>query len=77
MLVVALLLLLGLLLRPLERHTRAALRQQDVLAALHDRVPFDDELIVLVGGHALVHSIPLPQRNHDSPRQRWPRRHGW
>ncbi len=39
MLVVALLLLLGLLLRPLERHTRAALRQQDVLVTLHERAP--------------------------------------
>src|SRR5437764_2502880 len=41
--------LLGLLLRPLLQHADAALRQQDRLIPLHERVALDDELVLLVG----------------------------
>jgi hypothetical protein len=40
---------LRLFLRPLQRHARTALRQQDVLGALHERIALNDKLVVLVG----------------------------
>jgi hypothetical protein len=52
--------LLRLLLRPLQRHAGAALRHEDVLGALHERISLNDKLIVLVGGHAVLHPVPLP-----------------
>ena len=55
------LLLLGLLLRPLLQHTDIALHHEDVLIALYQRVTFDDELAVLVRGQAVLHPVPLPQ----------------
>jgi hypothetical protein len=45
---------LRLLLGPLLAHTHTALRVEDLLAALHGKVAFDNALIVLVGGQAVV-----------------------
>ena len=51
--------LLRLLLCPLQRHTRAALRQQDVLTPLHHRIALDDELIILIGASIMAPAIPF------------------
>jgi hypothetical protein len=45
-----LVLLLRLFLRPLLQQTHTALRQQHGLTALHKRIAFDDELVLLIGG---------------------------
>ena len=47
-------LLLRLMLGPLLAHTHTALHAEDVLAALHGQVAFDNALIVLGGGQAVV-----------------------
>ena len=63
--------------KDLLEHAHTALCQQDVLGSLQGRVAFDNQLILRMGGHTLVHPVPLSQRDHDGPRQRWPRRQGW
>jgi hypothetical protein len=62
---------LGLLLLPLLPHAGATLDQQDGLGAFHDRVALEDELVIRVGGQAVLHPIPLPERHYDGPGQRW------
>ena len=59
-----------LVLRPLQRHTRAALRPQDVLGALQARVALTEQLLVRVPGQAVLHAVPLPPRHRDVPGQR-------
>jgi hypothetical protein len=59
---------LGLLLRPLLHRTGAVLRQQDVRPiARHHRMAFNNERIVGMGRQAVLHPVPLAQRNDDQP----------
>src|SRR5207249_1649976 len=52
---------------PLLQHTRTALRQEDVLAALYQGIALDNELVLLVGGQTVLDPVPLPQRHDDVP----------
>ena len=72
-----LLVLLCCFLRPLLQHTHAALRQQDMLTALHQGITLNDELVLLVGGQAVLHPVPLPEGDHDVPGHAWGARDGW
>ena len=60
--------MLGLLLRPLLHRTGAVLRQQDVRPiARHHRMAFNNKRIVGMGRQAVLHPVPLAQRNDDQP----------
>ncbi len=58
---------LRLVRRPLQRHTRAALRLQDVRGALPAWVPHTAQVLVRVPGQAVLHAVPRPQRHRDVP----------